>query len=102
MIGAKADALYAAIVNEGQQAAPTAGTYTAGTKQLILNSSGASAIKYTTDGTDPRYSSSAKTIATGGNCDLSAYATGATATIKAVAQSTAKFTSDVATLTQVV
>ncbi len=102
VLGAKADGIYAAVVNAGQQAAPTAGTYTAGTKQLILNSTGASAIKYTIDGADPRYSSSAKTIATGGNCDLSSFTTGATAAIKAVALSATLFTSNVAALTQTV
>lgn len=102
VLGAKADGIYAAVASSTQQAAPTAGTYTSGTKQLILNSTGASAILYTVDGTDPRYSSTAKSIAAGGNCDLSSFTTGATATVKAAAQSATLFTSSVATLTQVV
>ncbi len=100
VIGTKADGIYAAIATEGQQAAPSA-SYTAGTKSMTLTSASASAIRYTTDGTDPRYSSSAKTITSGGTVDLSAFA-GTAVTVKSVAQSAALFTSNVTATTQAV
>ena len=100
VIGTKADGIYAAIATSGQQAAPSA-SYSAASKTLTLTSANASAIKYTTDDTDPRYSSSAKSIATGGTVDLSGFA-GSTATVKSVAQSATLFTSNVTTTTQAV
>ena len=100
VIGAKADALYAAVVNAGQQAVVTP-TYTSATKTMALVSTGASSIKYTLDGTDPRYSTSAISVATGANVDLTAKA-GTTVTMKSVAFSATLFTSDVVTTTQAV
>jgi hypothetical protein len=100
VIGAKADAIYAAVASGTQQAVVTA-TYTSGTKTMALVSSGATSILYTLDGTDPRYSSSAISVATGADVVLTAYA-GTTVTMKSVALDDALFTSDVVTTTQAV
>lgn len=100
VIGAKADGIYAGIETSTQQAVVTP-TYTAGTKTMALVSAGASSIKYTLDGTDPRFSSSAVSVATGADVALTAYA-GTTVTMKSVALSATLFTSNVVTTTQAV
>lgn len=100
VLGAKADGIYAGVETSTQQAVVTA-TYTAGTKTMALVSSGANSIKYTLDGTDPRYSSTAVSVATGAEVALTAYS-GTTVTMKSVALDNTLFTSDVVTTTQAV
>ena len=100
VIGAKSDGIYAAVAADTQQDAPT-NTYTGATKTMSPASTGATSIQYTLDGTDPRYSSTVKTISSGGDVDLSAYA-GITVTFKSVALDDALFTSDVTVTTQAV
>jgi len=98
VIGAKADGVYAIVAASTQQAAPT-NTYTSGSKTMACASSGATSIMYTTDGTDPRYSKSAKVYS--GAVDLSSFA-GTTVTFKSVAFDDALFTSAVTTTNQAV
>jgi hypothetical protein len=100
VIGSKSIGVYALCANATQQAAPTA-TYTAATTVMDLTSTGATSIKYTLDGTDPRYSSTAVSVASGTDVDLSGYY-GQTVTIKSVALDDALWTSDVTTTTQAV
>lgn len=89
VLGAKADGVYAAVAAGTQQTAPTV-TVVTGT--ATLTSSGATGIKYTLDGTDPRYSDSAILTSTGGTVSV-----GATYTVKAVAEDDALWNSAVTT-----
>lgn len=86
VLNKKASGVYAAVLTGSKQAAPTIAT--SGTTATVT-SAGATAIKVTTDGSDPRYSDSAVTVQTGGTVT---FKTGDV--IKAVAYGT--FTSDVA------
>lgn len=90
VLGEKADAVYAYVATANKLATPSVGSGTNPT----LTSSGASSIKYTLDGSDPRYSDSAVSIASG------AAITGGSAsmTLKAVALAPeGKYSSDVVT-----
>ena len=88
-----------AVASGAQQAAPGF-SYTANTKKETIASSGADFILYTTDGTDPRYSSSAvKAVGGSAAVDLSGFA-GGSAVLKAVAIKDGAFTSDLAAATQ--
>ncbi len=90
VLGEKSAGVYAAVATAAKQATPSAGTGVNPT----LTSANASAIKYTLDGTDPRYSNTAVSIATGSAI------TGGSAglTLKAVAYGAAgKYTSDILT-----
>lgn len=90
VIGAKADGVYVGGTNTaGQQAAPT---ITVSSGNATIASSGATSIKYTLDGTDPRYSESA-------NVYSAAVAVTSGTVIKAVAYNAVKLTSTVATTT---
>ena len=82
----KCGGVYAAVASASKQAAPTIAI--SGTTATIT-SAGATAIKATTDGSDPRYSKTAVTIQTGGTVAVKSGET-----VKAVAYGT--FTSDVA------
>lgn len=89
VLGAKSAGVYAGVLGSKKQTAPTI-TYSGGT--LTIASTGATVIRYTTDGTDPRYNNDAKIY--------SAAVTGSTIgtgnrTIRAVAYADGKFTSDV-------
>lgn len=99
VLGAKADGVYASVESGGKQVTPT-NTYTSSTKTMAIASTGASEIRYTLDGTDPRYSATAKS-STGASASvvLTDYA-GKTVTFKSVALSGTLFTSDVVTTTQ--
>lgn len=90
VLGKKCGGVYAGVDSAKKQAAPTISV--SGTTATIT-SEGASSIKVTTDGSDPRYSASAMTISTGGTVTV-----GASYTVKAVAYGT--FTSDVAEKTK--
>ena len=99
VLGGRCDGVYAAVASGAQQAAP-AFTYAASTKKETIASSGADFILYTTDGTDPRYSSSAvKAVGGRATVDLSGFA-GGSAVLKAVAIKDGAFTSDLAAATQ--
>ena len=99
VLGGRCDGVYAAVASGAQQAAP-AFTYAASTKKETIASSGADFILYTTDGTDPRYSSSAvKAVGGSATVDLSGFA-GGSAVLKAVAIKDGAFTSDLAAATQ--
>ena len=99
VLGGRCDGVYAAVASGAQQAAP-AFTYAASTKKETIASSGADFILYTTDGTDPRYSSSAvKAVGGSATVDLSGFA-GGSAVLKAVAIKDSAFTSDLAAATQ--
>lgn len=99
VIGGKAKGVYALVANGGKQANVTVGTPTNGVASLT--STGATYIKYTWDGTDPRYSNSALTAATGGNTVTTGLAAG-TYTLKSVAYDDTLYTSDVVTTTSIV
>ena len=99
VLGGRCDGVYAAVASGAQQAAP-AFTYAASNKKETIASSGADFILYTTDGTDPRYSSSAvKAVGGSATVDLSGFA-GGSAVLKAVAIKDGAFTSDLAAATQ--
>ncbi len=91
ILGAKCDGVYAAVAADTQQAAPT---ITVSTGTATLTSTGATSIRYTLDGSDPRYSDSAVTTSTGGTVTV-----GATYNIKAVALDDALWNSAVAVKT---
>ena len=96
VLGGRCDGVYAAVASGAQQTAP----YAASTKKETIASSGADFILYTTDGTDPRYSSSAvKAVGGSAAVDLSGFA-GGSAVLKAVAIKDGAFTSDLAAATQ--
>lgn len=86
VLGKKAGGVYAAVLSGSKQANPTIAI---SGNTATVTSAGATAIKATVDGTDPRYSESAVTIQTGGTV-----AVAAGQTVKAVAYGA--FTSDVA------
>lgn len=86
VLGAKADGVYAGVLASEKLPAPT---ITPSGSSATITCDGATQIKYTTDGTDPRYSMSAKIYST------SAAVTGGE-TVKAVGYADGKFTSDVA------
>jgi hypothetical protein len=93
VLGTKAAGVYAAVLTGSQQTAPTI-TYTAGsTDTIVITSSGALQIKYTLDGTDPRYSTSAQVYAAA--IDTSSWTVGDIVTVRAAAYSASKYTSDV-------
>ena len=91
VLGKKSGGVYAAVANDKKQAAPTI-SVSGGV--ATFTSEGAEEIKYTTDGSDPRYSKKAKTVQSGGTATVDA---AKTKEIKAVAYGT--FTSDVASKT---
>ena len=101
VLGAKADGVAAYVESSSCTSAPT-NTYTAASKTVAISASGANEIRYTLDGSDPRYSSSAESCSgTSVSVSLADYA-GETVTIKSVAYSSSLFTSSIATTTQAV
>ncbi|MDR1574099.1 MAG: hypothetical protein LBS24_07295 [Clostridiales Family XIII bacterium] len=93
VIGTKAAGVYAAVATGSQQAAPTV-TYTAGsTDTIVIASAGASEIKYTLDGTDPRYSTSAAVYSAA--ISTATWPVGDKVTVRTAAYSATKYTSDV-------
>ena len=91
VLSKKADGVYAAVASGSKQADPTI-SVSGGV--ATFTSEGAEEIKYTLDGTDPRYSQSAKTVQSGGTATVDAEKV---KEIKAVAYGA--FTSDVASKT---
>lgn len=89
VLAKKSGGVYAAVLSTSKQATPTISV--SGTTATITSAS-ATAVKVTTDGSDPRYSSTAATISTGGTVTVASKDV-----VKAVAYGT--FTSDVATST---
>jgi hypothetical protein len=95
VVGAKAAGVYACIVTGKQQTAPTI-TYTGGaTDTLVIASTGATEIKYTLDGTDPRSSITAEDYTAAIN--TSTWTVGKVITVKAIAYKTDIYPSDVIT-----
>lgn len=90
VLGAKSNGVVALVLSSKRQATPT---LTIASNKVTPTSASASEIKYTIDGTDPRYSDTAKVAS--GEITL-----GSGVTIKAVAYgATGYFTSDVASAT---
>lgn len=86
VLGAKSDGVYAAVLASEKLPAPTIAK---SGSSVTITCAGANQIKYTTDGTDPRYSMSAKVYSAAVNSPE-------TAAFKAVGYADNKFTSDVA------
>lgn len=86
VIGKKVNGVCAAVLNGNVQAKPT---ITIASGEATITSSGASVIKYTTDGTDPRFSDDAKTYS-------AKFAVTAGQVVRAVAYSATKYASEVA------
>ena len=91
VLGTKADGVYAAVENGAQLAVPSA---TWSKPNFSVTATGASSFKYTLDGTDPRYSKSAKESA-GASGTIDTTGMSGTVTLKVVSYGTDKFTSDV-------
>ena len=89
VIGAKCDGVYAAVAAGTKQGNPT---FALSGKNLTVTSAGATKIRVTTDGTDPRFSDTAVETTSGGAIVLES----GTVTAKAVAFDDELFTSDVA------
>ncbi len=89
VLGARSGGVYSLVLSSKKQATPTF----SGTTTITITSSGASEIKYTVDGTDPRYSPTAVTYGSG----ITASTLPSGYTLKAVAYSGSKYPSDVAT-----
>lgn len=90
VLGARANGVYAAVAASTKQAAPTF-SFSGG--NLTVTSAGATEVRVTLDGSDPRYSKNAIKTTSGGTIALPSGKTAA----KAVALDDALFTSDVAT-----
>lgn len=65
VIGAKCGGVYSLVDDASKLSAPAIACATPGTTQITITCGGATEIKYTLDGTDPRYSSSSKVYSTG-------------------------------------
>lgn len=101
VLGGRCDGVYAAVASAAQQTTPTL-TYSSAEKSVTIASSGADFMLYTTDGSDPRYSTAAvKATGASAAADVSAFA-GGSVTIKAAAFKDGKFTSATAAVTQTV
>lgn len=95
VIGAKSAGVYACVASGKQQAAPTI-TYTGGaTDTLVIASAGATEIKYTLDGTDPRSSITAEVYTAAIN--TSTWTLGDVITVRAIAAKDGLYPSDVTT-----
>ena len=93
VLGGRADGVYAAVASGAQQAEPEF-SYNSSTKVNTVTSTGAECICYTTDGTDPRYSSTAvKVVGASAAVDISSLS--GVVTTKAVAMKSTAFTSPV-------
>lgn len=89
VIGAKCDGVYAAVAASTQQAKPA---FSVSGSTLTVTSSGATEVRVTIDGSDPRFSRSAIKTTSGGTVTLPSGKT----TAKAVAFDDVLFTSEVA------
>lgn len=86
VLARKSGGVYAAVASASKQATPE---ISVSGNTATITSAGATSVKVTTDGSDPRYSQSALTVTTGGTVNVESGQT-----VKAVAYGT--FTSDVA------
>ncbi|WP_087066444.1 FN3 associated domain-containing protein [Intestinibacillus massiliensis] len=93
VMAAKCDGVYALVKASEKLAAPTLECATPGTTPVTVKCSGANEIRYTTDGSDPRFSDSAKL--TSGSVGTTGWQAGDTV-FRAVGFADGKFTSDVA------
>ena len=93
VMAAKCDGVYALVKESEKLAAPTLACETPGTTPVTITCEGASEIRYTLDGSDPRFSDKAVSAAT-----IPADKVGADGklTVRAVAYADNKFTSDIA------
>lgn len=94
VLGAKCMGVYAAVASASKLATPTV---TAGALKFTIAGTASTSCKYTTDGTDPRYSSTATT--TTGTASYEVAAAAGAVTVKAVTFASGKFPSDVVTST---
>ncbi len=102
VLGVKSDGVYlAAATSSARQPAPT-NTYASETKAVTIASTGANKLRYTLDGSDPRYSATALE-ASGASVavDLAAFS-GTTVIIKSVAMSATLYTSAITETSQAV
>lgn len=91
ILGEKADAVYAAVATGTKQAAPT---ISIASGKATITAAGAADIRYTTDGSDPRFAEKAKSAPSGGVDVVSGQ------TVRAVAFAPGgKFTSDISEAT---
>ena len=96
VLGAKADGVIAYVEANSSTLAPT-NTYTSSSNTVAILAEGANEIRYTLDGTDPRYSGSAEVCSgTGVSVSLADFA-GQDVTVKSVAYSSTLFTSAITT-----
>ncbi len=93
VLGGRANGVYAAVAPNSRQAEPEF-SYNSTTKVNTITSTGAEYILYTTDGTDPRYSSTA-IKAVGASAAVSVEGLSGIITTKAVAVRSTNFTSAV-------
>lgn len=92
VLGSKADGVYAAVEKGSQLTTPTA-SYAS--KAWSVTATGADGFKYTLDGTDPRYSQSAKEAAGASGTISAAGMEGQTVTVKIASFAAGAFTSAV-------
>ncbi len=93
VLGGRADGVYAAVAPGSRQAEPEF-SYNSTAKVIVITSTGAENIFYTTDGTDPRYSATAvKVVGATATIDISGIS--GSVTTKAVAMRSTNFTSPV-------
>ncbi|WP_283673061.1 chitobiase/beta-hexosaminidase C-terminal domain-containing protein [Butyricicoccus sp. Marseille-Q5471] len=94
VMAAKCDGVYALVKASDKLATPTFACTTPGTDPVTITCANASIIKYTTDGSDPRFSDKAITAASVATTGLAK--SGDSITVRAVGFADDKFTSDVA------
>lgn len=94
VLGAKANGVYACVLASAKLATPTV---TGGALKFTIAGTSSTSCKYTTDGTDPRYSDTA--TSTTGSASYEVAAAAGSVTVKAVTYASGKFTSDVVTST---
>ena len=94
VLGGRANGVYAAVAPNSQQAEPEF-SFSTSTKVNTITSAGADCIYYTTDGTDPRYSSTA-VKAVGASAAVDASGLKDAVRFRAVAMKSTSFTSAVA------
>ena len=94
VLGAKCNGVYACVLASAKLATPTV---TAGALKFTIAGTSSTSCKYTTDGSDPRYSSTA--LSTTGTASFEIAAAAGAVTVNAVTFASGKFASDVVTST---
>ena len=94
VLGHKNGGTYSLVANANKLATPTV---TAGALKFTIAGTASTSCKYTTDGTDPRYSKTA--LSTTGSASFEIAAAAGDVTVKAVTFASGKFASDVVTST---